>query len=731
MISKITLSNIATYTMATAEPKKINFIYGGNGTGKTTLSRFLAGEDANSGSIIEWTSTVHEKIIVYNRDFIERNFSADKTLPGIFTLGSKSIDIQNEIENLKEQSQQQKEIREKTAKSLEGLLRTINDLSEETRNKCWEIQSKYGTAFSSALVGYRSSRDKFFQECLALYPTREKDEAKIPTYERLKEIYHSAYAKNISPVKEYSEIDIMRVTALDSQPLLSKIITGTSNTPIGTFIQFLNASDWVKQGIELAEKSNGRCPFCQQELPSSLAEQIAAFFDEEYKKGCTAIKEYQCTYSEFVAEVELHLKSILDSNLSFLQYHDFEQLSLRFHAVSAQNLNLIQSKIENPSKPIKCDSLCELVQEINKRIRDFNVRIKENNAIISNQEKARAHCQYLVWQFFLLQLEDVLSDYNKQATGLHKGATSIKAKVDAATDRIKILEGQIHKKEAQLTSVLPTVSAINKILYNFGFVGFSLAENRDKPGTYLILRPDGTDASRTLSEGEHNFISFLYFYHLCFGSQTNTGLADDKVVVIDDPISSLDSNVLFVVSTLVKNVIQNCLKKNAGISQVFILTHNIYFHKEITFLGSRESYSPKEVAYYIIRKRDEESSLQFYSSNPIKTSYQTLWEELKEPNISSSKSAFNTMRRILEHYFQIIGGIKYEECINSFDGEDQLVCKALIAFINDGSHSIFDDLIVSFDDTMLDSYLRVFRLIFLNLHHIDHYNMMMGIPNSG
>lgn len=122
--------------------------------------------------------------------------------------------------------------------------------------------------------------------------------------------------------------------------------------------------------------------------------------------------------------------------------------------------------------------MCELVQEINKRIRDFNVRIKENNAIISNQEKARAHCQYLVWQFFLLQLEDVLSDYNKQATGLHKGATSIKTKVDAVTNRIKILEGQIHKKEAQLTSILPTVSAINKILYNFGFVGFSLAENR-------------------------------------------------------------------------------------------------------------------------------------------------------------------------------------------------------------------------------------------------------------
>ena len=88
------------------------------------------------------------------------------------------------------------------------------------------------------------------------------------------------------------------------------------------------------------------------------------------------------------------------------------------------------------------------------------------------------------------------------------------------------------------------------------------------------------------------------------------------------------------------------------------------------------------------------------------------------------------MRRILEHYFQVIGGIKYEECINEFEGEDKLICKALIAFINDGSHSIFDDLVVSFDESSLENYLRVFRLIFERLHHIDHYNMMMRINSD-
>lgn len=62
----------------------------------------------------------------------------------------------------------------------------------------------------------------------------------------------------------------MRVTAIDSQPLLSKIITGTSNTPIGTFIQFLNASDWVKQGIELAENLMADVHFANKNFRQAL-----------------------------------------------------------------------------------------------------------------------------------------------------------------------------------------------------------------------------------------------------------------------------------------------------------------------------------------------------------------------------------------------------------------------------------------------------------------------------
>ena len=726
MITKIEISNAATYKSATAMcPKAINFIFGGNGTGKTTLSRFLAGEYKNPESSIEWSSPDHEKIVVYNRDFIEQNFSEDKSLPGIFTLGSESIDLQNEIDELKNQQNQEKESREKERNSLNKLKEELNSITDDAKEKCWNIQVKYGYEFADALVGFRGSKEQFFRKCLSFFPLDSAWGDPIPSFEQLKDAYNAAFTKSAAIVAEYSEYYLSDLATIDLPEILSKVITGKANTPIGTFIQFLNAGDWVKQGLIISKSSKGRCPFCQRVMPDDLAQQIADFFDEEYEKDCATLVEYKDSYSSFVLAVQKWAEDILNKKYTFLQYEGFEQLYDQFVSLAKQNITIIQSKIDTPSKVVAIDSVANVLERLNDHIKAFNAKIKENNDIIADQNRARITCKELVWQFLVNQARDIINEYQKKSSGLNRGIKQIEGKITTYTEKIGLLEKSIIEKESKLTSVLPTVTAINRILEGFGFSGFSLAENQDKKGTYLIVRPDGSDASRTLSEGEHNFISFLYFYHLCFGSQTSTGITDDKILVIDDPISSLDSNVLFVIATLVKSVIQNCRKKEKGISQVFVLTHNIYFHKEVTYLGSRDQYSPKEVAFFIIRKKDEESTIVPYQDNPIKTSYEILWDELRSPTTSSVKSVFNTMRRILEHYFQVIGGIKYEECINEFEGEDKYICKALIAFINDGSHSIFDDLVVSFDETSLENYLRVFRMIFERLHHIDHYNMMM------
>lgn len=727
MINKIQISEIATYKDTTIiEPKTINFIYGGNGTGKTTLSRVLSNEFADK-SMIERSSSDQPQVIVYNRDFVERNFSEDKNLPGIFTLGSESVDLQNEIEELKVSQDKAKEQKDEKIASLERLNIKLEEITEETKGECWKLQKKYGSVFPDALIGYRSSRDKFFEKCVEQFQHKSDNEEMAHDLEKIKEKYEAAFSKEAELVDCYSKLDINRILDLDNQPLVSKVITGKADTPIGTFIQFLNAGDWVKQGASYAEKAEGRCPYCQRELPKEIAEQIEAFFDEEYEKDCADLRAYQIHYESVVDEISIIIEEITEKQYSFISYEEFNRLKERLKTVVDYNARAIQTKIDNPSKVIEIKPVEEIIGALNNEIMKFNNRIKENNSIVENQKEAQVQCRKWIWSFFIEELRDTLLKHQKNINGIQKGINNVDKEINKRDIIIEDLGKKISIKEAKLTSVKPTVISINKILQGFGFTGFSLTESKEKIGTYSIVRSDGSDASRTLSEGEHNFISFLYFYHLCFGSQSSTGVMDDKILVIDDPISSLDSNVLFVIATMVKSVIQFCINKEKGIKQVFVLTHNIYFHKEITFLGSRKSYPANETAYFIIRKKDESSTIIPYDENPIKTSYEILWEELRNPSASSAKSVFNTMRRILEHYFQVIGGINYEECINKFEGEDKIICKALIAFINDGSHTIFDDLVVSFDESSLESYLRVFRTIFERLHQIDHYNMMMGI----
>jgi wobble nucleotide-excising tRNase len=102
-----------------------------------------------------------------------------------------------------------------------------------------------------------------------------------------------------------------------------------------------------------------------------------------------------------------------------------------------------------------------------------------------------------------------------------------------------------------------------------------------------------------------------------------------------------------------------------------------------------------------------------------------LWAEVRKPE-HANLAIQNTLRRILENYFKILGGINFDELCAMFEGREKIICKSLCSWVHDGSHYAHDDLYVSTDDTMVDSYLRVFRKIFNKSGHSAHYKMMMG-----
>lgn len=373
MISRIQITDIATYKNTTIiEPKAINFIYGGNGTGKTTLSRVLA-NGTDDKTAIEWDSSDHPKVVVYNRDFVENNFSEDKSLPGIFTLGSESVDLQKEIEELKIKQNKAKELKDGKSSALRNLNQQLKKLTEDAKGECWKVQKKYGASFADALVGYRASRDSFFGKCIEQFQSKAEDNNPLPDLEQIKDKYQAAFSKKAESVDEYLEIDINDVSGLDNQPLLSKIITGKADTPIGTFIQFLNAGDWVKQGIEYAEKASGKCPYCQRELPNDIAEQIAAFFDDEYIKDCSDLEEYQARYESVITDICTTIKSVTEKQYSFIQYDEFNRIKEEFETVADNNSREIQTKIDNPSKSVAIKPIEEKVKALNNVVADLSV----------------------------------------------------------------------------------------------------------------------------------------------------------------------------------------------------------------------------------------------------------------------------------------------------------------------------------------------------------------------
>jgi wobble nucleotide-excising tRNase len=172
------------------------------------------------------------------------------------------------------------------------------------------------------------------------------------------------------------------------------------------------------------------------------------------------------------------------------------------------------------------------------------------------------------------------------------------------------------------------------------------------------------------------------------------------------------------------------VRKNVGgIKQIFVLTHNVYFHKEVTYASDRgDDAKAGERSYWIIRKGLGGPIVEHHKSNPIKTSYDLLWEELRRPE-KSPLTVQNTMRRILENYFKILGRMDFDKICDQFDGQQKAMCRSLFAWVNDGSHFSHDDAFYTFDQASIDTYMEIFKQVFVKCNQEAHYDMMMTGPN--
>lgn len=751
-IENITL-NRATFTdVPVADLTFVNFFYGNNGAGKSSIAHAIEEDDG-----VVWAdgkSADDYDVLVYNQDFINENFVNYGDLKGVFIFGEEDIEAKKRIAELTEEKKKKSDAKVTAGEEYKQKTAGVDAALAQFQEACFSKTADIRKHFEKCMDGKKQKRN-FAEAVLGEKTPKEHD------LSELERLYGVAFDDTARAYAEFKKAGATTYGSLPGKELLDKVIVSSSDTPFARFLKALGstASDWVRDGhTHFSGSAGGKCPYCQQKLPANFENEIAATFDAQYQQDIRDLGQFHATYSRETADIVRALQANTTDAMPSLDLKAYQEKLSLLESKFEVNRQRIAEKVKEPSKTVSLEDTDTLLLEIGAMIDDINKLIKANNDVVAAKKSSKEKCKTEIMQYLAFMLADEVTSYKDEVARL-------KAEIDDITERGKKLKKEIGELTREISELNKhnanteaAIDSINKILRDSGFQGFSIRAKEGVENVYEIVRENGTVAEN-LSEGERNFIAFLYFYHRVRGSMNSEELKE-KIVVIDDLVSSMDSTALFIVSAIVREMINVCRNNTEYlnpqvpgdyIKQLFILTHNVYFHREVTYqqVGYYNCTS-----FYMIRKNDNVSTVKLCKRqnkeipseeenyNPVQNSYAALWDELRD--LHSTIPALNVMRRILEYYFLQLCGYEgsdlrsivlekkenREKFIKQVEGEkpdmtDYQLASSLLAYINN-PNGISDGLNYVEDCEDAEAYKHVFQMIFDALGQSQHYKMMTG-----
>ena len=412
---------------------------------------------------------------------------------------------------------------------------------------------------------------------------------------------------------------------------------------------------WYKLSQLLLEKSKteteSKCPLCDSDLTLSidnLLQDFSEYFDKSYEEFTTNIKGQQ----SLIETDEAQINSNKDSKISLKElgtkydkfitekYPTLNELSL---VDDIKNLKrLLAEKQGNSGKKIDFDftTIKENVSKYNEDI-DKIINFKTITVLtLKNQKIDPVLVEDAIRKLYTkLVCIDLNAGTENKIQKYHEFTTTIAAKE-------KTINELTNQKVQRLKDLKMEAKKVGEFLSKLGINHFTIDLNEENETENILIKYKDDELIKkrlrnTLSEGEKTALAFAYFL-----SKVTTEVKDPKsaIIVIDDPISSLDDNRLYHTAYLIHDEFK-------GYKQLFVLSHNLLFLKYLNPL-----FKPANKACYIVNNgviEDLPKSLQNFQSPYfyMLDSLITFKDNLTPDYEDARKYLPNFIRRILETFF--------------------------------------------------------------------------------
>lgn len=690
------------------ENQNCNIVFGPNGSGKTTLSNVISffadnsfiseeektaifediknNEAANielklqDGNKCKYPANQHNKsIYVFNSNFV-----ATHVFDGTKGRLKKFLNATGEIKNeaIEEANKKIAEL-EADKKKAEGENKDLDNLLKIVNN----TQS---FNFKNTLTGKRLRIPDLLKDPL---PSETIDELQDKRVSLSDDYNLSKNQKDLlDDLITFEQLVFQKIpfNLYNINTILNKNIKQLSKEVLGNKIKEVkglfadeeykqSTEKWFRFGKSVLDSSKERggetkCPICDTDISDQLDDILQNFngyFDKGYESFIAELKT--CKTNVQIA-IELVDKCVIDACILGQLWEKYKT-QIAGQTFSAFDFNGIKSELETILKA--CDSKLAdiqftflISQPVIVALSGMNTAI-EGFAFLKNSLQTALSAKKLdsgkiedkirvtYKKITLLKFDQFDKGGNIAKYALNQKRIAIISTTDATN-----VEGLLfyqNKRREEFQKIKTESKSISKFLKIMGINHFIVDINEDAPEENIVIKYNscGIDKNKLrncLSEGEKTALAFAYFLSKFENERDTEEKRKESVVVIDDPISSLDENRLYSTAHLMHDNFKT-------VRQLIVLSHNFLFlkffnatygHTNCLFInGDKLMDLPEELKNF-------ESPYFYMLKNVIEFADGTISDTYQ----NAKKYLPNYIRRVLETFLSF----KFAKVVNKSNG---------------------------------------------------------------